>query len=93
MSALIVIAVVSFLALLAALPGDFARRGGSGQVVGLGSVANAVLPGLMFWAGSQTGLARGFAGFVTIVVAMVVGNVLADQVASRVWGPVAAARG
>jgi hypothetical protein len=90
MSVLIIISVVSLLALLAALPGDFARRGGSGSVVALGSVANAVLPGLAFWGGSQTGLAHGFAGFATIVAAMIAGNVLADRVASSVWGPVTA---
>jgi hypothetical protein len=88
-SALIIITVVSTLALVAALPGDFARRGGNGSVVALGSLANTVLPGLAFWGGSQTGLARGVAGFGTIVAAMIVGNVLADRVASRVWGPVA----
>jgi hypothetical protein len=90
MSALIIITVVSLLALLAALPGDFARRGGTGSVIALGSVANAVLPGLAFWGGSQIGLVHGFAGFATIVAAMIAGNVLADRVASRVWGPVTA---
>ena len=89
MSALIIITAVSVLALLAALPGDFARRGGTGSVVGLGSLANAVLPGLAFWGGSQSGLAHGFTGFATIVVAMILGNVLADQVATRVWRPTA----
>jgi hypothetical protein len=88
-SALIIITVVSILALLAALPGDFARRGGTGSAVPLGSLANTVLPGLAFWGGSQTGLAHGVAGFGTIVAAMIVGNVLADRIASRVWGPVA----
>jgi hypothetical protein len=89
-SALIIITVVSILALFAALPGDFARRGGTGSVVAVGSIANTVLPGLAFWGGSQTGLARGVAGFATIVAAMVVGNVLADRVASQVWGRVPA---
>lgn len=90
MSALIIITVVSILALLAALPGDFARRGGTGSIVALGGLANAVLPGLAFWGGSQTGLAHGVAGFAAIVAAMIAGNVLADRVASHVWGPVAA---
>ena len=90
MSALIIITVVSLLALLAALPGDFARRGGTGGVVGLGSIASAVLPGLAFWGGSQTGLAHGLAGFATIIAAMIAGNVLADRVATRVWGAVTA---
>ena len=90
MSALIIITVVSALALLTALPGDFARRGGTGGVVGLGSVANVVLPGLAFWGGSQTGLAHGLAGVATIIAAMIAGNVLADRVATHVWGPVAA---
>ena len=90
MSALVIITVVSALALLAAIPGDFARRGGTGSVVGLGSIANTVLPGLAFWGGSQTGLAHGVAGFATIVAAMILGNVLADRVATHVWGPVAA---
>lgn len=89
MSALIIITVVSALALLAALPGDFARRGGTGSVVGLGSIAT-LLPGLAFWGGSQSGLAHGVAGFATIVAAMILGNVLADRVANHVWGPVAA---
>jgi hypothetical protein len=87
-SARIIITVVSSLALLAALPGDFARRGGSGSVVGFGGLPNAVLPGLAFWGGSQTGLARGVTGFATINAAMILGNVLADRVAGRVWGPV-----
>lgn len=90
MSVLIIVSVVSLLALLAALPGDFSRRGGSGGIVALGALANAVLPGLAFWGGSQTGLAPGLAGFAAIVAAMIAGNVLADRVASRVWGPVAA---
>ncbi|MBV8988425.1 MAG: hypothetical protein JO372_07680 [Solirubrobacterales bacterium] len=90
MSALVIITVVSALALLASIPGDFARRGGTGSVVGLGSIANSVLPGLAFWGGSQTGLAHGVAGFATIVAATILGNVLADRVATHVWGPVAA---
>lgn len=90
MSALIIITVVSLLALLAALPGDFARRGGTGGIVGLGSIASTVLPGLAFWGGSQTGLAHGLAGFATIIAAMIAGNVLADRVATRVWGAVTA---
>lgn len=90
MSVLIIVSVVSLLALLAALPGDFSRRGGSGTVVALGALANAVLPGLAFWGGSQIGLTHGLAGFAAIVAAMIAGNVLADRVASRVWGPVAA---
>jgi hypothetical protein len=89
-SALIIITVVSLLALLAALPGDFARRGGTGGIVGLGSIASTVLPGLAFWGGSQTGLAHGLAGFATIIAAMIAGNVLADRVATRVWGAVTA---
>ena len=91
MSVLIVVTAVSLLALLAALPGDFARRGGSGSVVGIGGLANAVLPGLAFWGASQTGLVHGIAGFAAIVGAMIAGNVLADRVASQVWGPVATA--
>lgn len=90
MSALIIITVVSLLALLAALPGDFARRGGTGGIVGLGSIASTVLRGLAFWGGSQTGLAHGLAGFATIIAAMIAGNVLADRVATRVWGAVTA---
>jgi hypothetical protein len=89
-SALIIITVVSILALLAALPGDFARRGGTGGIVGLGSIANTVLPGLAFWGGSQTGLAHGLAGFATIIAAMIAGNILADRIATRVWGAVTA---
>lgn len=45
MSVLIIVSVGSLLALLAALPGDFARRGGSGSIVALGALANAVLLG------------------------------------------------
>jgi hypothetical protein len=89
-SALIIITVVSLLALLAALPGDFARRGGTGGIVGLGSIANTVLPGLAFWGGSETGLADGLAGFATFIPAMIAGNILADRVATRVWGAVTA---
>ena len=62
MSALIIITVVSLLALLAALPGDFARRGGTGGIVGLGSIASTVLPGIAFWSGSQTGSHTGSRG-------------------------------
>ena len=91
MSVLIIVTAVSLLALLAALPGDFARRGGTGSVVGLGAVANTVLPGLAFWGGSQAGLAHGLTGFAAIVGAMIAGNVLADRVASHIWGPVATA--
>ena len=90
MSALIIITVVSILALLVALPGDFARRGGNGSIVGIGSLAKTVLPGLAFWGGSQSGLAHGLTGFATIVAAMILGNVLADRVATHVWGPAAA---
>jgi hypothetical protein len=86
MSVVIVVTVVSSLALLAALPGDFARRGGTGSVVALGGLANAVLPGIAFWGGSHTGLAHGIAGFAAIVAAMIAGNVLADRVANHVWG-------
>lgn len=89
MSILIIVFAVSIIAVIVALPGDWARRGGAGSLVAFGGVANAVLPGLAFWAGSQLGLIHGVAGFVGVVAAMIAGNVLADQLATRVWGAVA----
>ena len=86
MSSLIVVSAVSILAMLAALPGDFARRGGTGAVVGLGGVANAVVPGVAFWFGAHLASTHGFGGFALIVAAMFLGNVLADRIASRLWG-------
>jgi hypothetical protein len=89
MSVLIVVSAISIIALIAALPGDWARRGGSGNVVAFGGIANAVLPGLCFWAGSHFGVIHGVAGFAGVVAAMIVGNVFADRIATHVWGTVA----
>lgn len=88
MTTSIAISVLFVLALLAAIPGDRARRGGASQLEALGAVMNAVLPGLAFSLGGAVGAFHGVVGFVAIMGSIAAANVLADQVATRAWGPV-----
>ncbi len=68
------------------LPGDWARRRASGATAGLMQVVTvAGIVGAIAIA-ATAGWLHGFWAVAVMVIAIVLGEVLADQLATRVWG-------
>ncbi len=79
-------AVALGLCFVSGLPGDWARRRAAGAVVVLGQVITvAGIVAAVVVAGAA-GWLHGAGAIVALVVGIVVGEALADQVATRVWG-------